>query len=437
MALLNDISIDLPSEGPTLQESFARLDLEGQASGSTSGLRPTLANMPTRSSESISAKRTTQDALLSDEDLPDGKKRMSEIAEETRPETDGVVQSSSGSSHGSGSGSSSRHDYSESTPATSVVGSEGHHKSDGFLYRAESSTAGSSSSSSLPPARQARVTYVNPSPTISSAFSYPPSQYASGSTPTSFQQSFPEPFLASSRPVLNTNPDPPPYTVVTFGAGVQSKQLDAATSASQYGAFHVPTSAFPVGTGQFISGGFGFIGRKYGMAMDNVLEAELVLADGRVVWVGEGGKHGGDWKEGENPEEVWWGLRGAGAILGVVTRFRAKAYYLPSVYAGNLIYVFDKETTPSLLRHVRDCIKGAPRSLYANIILTAGPPGSPAIVVIQLCFSGPKSEGDLYIQAISSWDGGRCLFQDFSERTLQRQQVAIEEVLKGGEGRKW
>ena len=86
---------------------------------------------------------------------------------------------------------------------------------------------------------------------------------------------------------------------------------------------------------------------------------------------------------------------------------------------------------------MRDCIKGSPRTLYTNIIMTAGPPGSPAIVVFQLCFSGPRSEGDAYIQTISSWEGGRCLFQDFSERTFERQQVAVEEVLKGGKGRKW
>jgi hypothetical protein len=99
--------------------------------------------------------------------------------------------------------------------------------------------------------------------------------------------------------------------------------------------------------------------------------------------------------------------------------------------------LFDKETTPSLLRHVRDCIKGSPRSLYANIIMTAGPPGAPAIVVIQLCFSGRRAEGETYVQAIGSWEGGRCLFQDFSERTFERQQLAVEEILKGGQGRKW
>lgn len=99
--------------------------------------------------------------------------------------------------------------------------------------------------------------------------------------------------------------------------------------------------------------------------------------------------------------------------------------------------MFNPLTTPSLLRHVRDCVKGSPRSLYTNIIMTAGPPGTPAIVVIQLCFSGARSEGEMYVQAIGSWTEDRCLFQDFSERTFSRQQGAVEEVLKGGKGRKW
>ena len=89
------------------------------------------------------------------------------------------------------------------------------------------------------------------------------------------------------------------------------------------------------------------------------------------------------------------------------------------------------------MRHVRDCVKGSPKSLYTNMILTAGPPGAPAIIVIQLCCAGTRSEGDTHVQAISSWEGGRCMFQDFSERTYQRQQVAVEDVLKGGQGKKW
>lgn len=75
--------------------------------------------------------------------------------------------------------------------------------------------------------------------------------------------------------------------------------------------------------------------------------------------------------------------------------------------------------------------------MYTNIIMTAGPPQAPAIVVIQLCFSGNRAEGDTYVQAIGSWAEDKCLFQDFSERSFQRQQVAVEEVLRDGRGRKW
>jgi FAD/FMN-containing dehydrogenase len=135
---------------------------------------------------------------------------------------------------------------------------------------------------------------------------------------------------------LNTNPDAPPYTVITFGTGVHSKQLDKATSESPYGAFHIPTSAFPVGAGQFLLGGFGFLGRKHGLAMDCVIEAEVVLADGRIVWLGTDGHHG-EFKDGESADDLWWAIRGAGSSFGIVTRLRSKAYYLPSVYAGNFI----------------------------------------------------------------------------------------------------
>ena len=277
------------------------------------------------------------------------------------------------------------------------------------------------------------MTYVNPSPISTSAYPFVSSSFggAPSVSDTASWNSF-EP----QRLMLNINADPPPYTIATFGAGVKSKQLDAATAASPFGAYHVPTSAFPVGSGQFLSGGFGFIGRKHGLAMDNVVEAEIVLADGRIIYVSED-SHSGEWNADEDPRDVWYALRGAGAMLGVVTRFRAKAFYLPSVYAGNLIYAFGRDTTPGLLRHLRDCIKGAPRTVYCNIIMTAGPTGDQAIVVIQLCFSGPRSEGDTYVQAISSYEGATLVFRDFSERTFERQQVAVEEILRGGFGRKW
>ncbi|WRT67877.1 uncharacterized protein IL334_004851 [Kwoniella shivajii] len=484
LSLLTEINIALPeSSAPTLQESFESLQIRrGSASsdGTEETRRPSLATSVSGSSTSGIAKRAAADDHTMDGSDASGARRKGKVAsdrsgpyspldkidelahagdrsgissamEEDKNGSGSGSASGSGSGSGngsrSGSGSRSRSEsYSgnQSTPATSFSASSSEFTKspaeDGYILPNTGSPSTMSPEAGPSSRPGPRITYVNPSQIPTSSFPFVPTSFgASSSTPTNYSTSFHPSFAAGPVPqmLLNTHPDPPPYTLVTFGAGVNSKALDAATSASQYGAFAVPSSAFPVGSGQFISGGFGFIGRKHGMAMDNVNEVEMVLSDGRIVWVGQNGQKGGDWKDDEDPEEVWWAVRGAGAILGVITRFRVKAYYLPSVFAGNLIYLFDRDKTPSLLRHVRDCIKGSPRTVYTNIIMTAGPPGAPAIVILQLCFSGSRAEGEMYIQAISAWEGGRSMFQDFSERTFERQQGAIEEILKGGHGRKW
>lgn len=157
--------------------------------------------------------------------------------------------------------------------------------------------------------------------------------------------------------------------------------------------YYVPFAAHPVGSAVMLLGGFGFLGRLHGLSVDNLVEAEVVLADGRIVIA----------SEKEHPD-LWWALRGAGSAFGIVTRYKALAYPVPVVFAGNLIYRFHRATAPSLIRHFRDCVKGAPRELYANVLLTAGPAGQDSLVVIQMCYIGPKIKGNEFLQAISSWD---------------------------------
>lgn len=152
-----------------------------------------------------------------------------------------------------------------------------------------------------------------------------------------------------------SSPNQPPYTLVTFDAGATAKEIDKITHDSPFGPYHVPFAAFPVGSAVMLSGGFGFLSRLHGLSMDNLTEVEMVLADGRIVWIGresmedsERGEMGRcfgvemrDGKQGMLSEteakDLWWALRGAGTILGVATRYRAKAYHVPVVYSGNLI----------------------------------------------------------------------------------------------------
>jgi hypothetical protein len=83
-----------------------------------------------------------------------------------------------------------------------------------------------------------------------------------------------------------------PHAYVTFGAGMQQREVDMYTAArplpAREGApvpYHVPFAAHPVGSAVMMLGGFGFISRLHGLSTDNLVEVEMVLADGRVVIV--------------------------------------------------------------------------------------------------------------------------------------------------------
>ena len=125
--------------------------------------------------------------------------------------------------------------------------------------------------------------------------------------------------------------------------------------------------------------------------------------------------------------ELWWALRGFGTTLGICTRYIARAFPVSVVFSGNIIYPFDRATAPSLFQHFRDTVADAPKQLYANMILTAGPEGGGssrdmegmvggkgkgaggsrggAVVVIQICWNGGREEGNEWVRALCAWQG--------------------------------
>ncbi|THG99243.1 hypothetical protein EW026_g3081 [Hermanssonia centrifuga] len=266
-----------------------------------------------------------------------------------------------------------------------------------------------------------------------------PSTQGSSSAMLSFMPSLPSmpgTFALPQSHVGNVAPARPVYdhAYVTFGAGMRQKEVDTFTAENPLegisGAsglreeglvpYHIPTSAHPVGSSVMILSGFGFLSRLHGLSIDNVVEIEMVLADGRIVIANK-----------DDDPDLWWAVRGAGPAFGIATRYKAKAFPVPVCFAGNLIYRFHRATAPSLIKHFRDCIKGAPRELYANVLLTAGPADKDSLVVIQMCYLGPKEEGLEYLQAISSWDGERCLLNEVNEKSFLYQQDSVAQVLRG------
>jgi FAD/FMN-containing dehydrogenase len=145
------------------------------------------------------------------------------------------------------------------------------------------------------------------------------------------------------------------------GGGVLWGEFDAAT---QEHGLHTPGGRVTTtGIGGFtIGGGYGWTSSAYGLACDNLLSAEVVLADGRVVRASED-KH----------PDLFWGLRGGGGNFGVVTEFEFRLHPLgPTVLAG--LAMFPIERAPEVLRAWRDHVDAAPDELATAVVVLTAPP---------------------------------------------------------------
>jgi len=153
----------------------------------------------------------------------------------------------------------------------------------------------------------------------------------------------------------------PHAMTVRAGGGVLWGELDAATQAH---GLHTPGGRVTTtGIGGFTTGGgYGWTSCKYGLACDNLLSVEVVLADGRVVRA----------NEHENAD-LFWGLRGGGGNFGVVTEFEFRLHRLgPTVLAG--LMMFPIERAAEVVRAWRDCADAAPDELGTACVVVTAPP---------------------------------------------------------------
>jgi FAD/FMN-containing dehydrogenase len=111
-----------------------------------------------------------------------------------------------------------------------------------------------------------------------------------------------------------------------------------------------------------LGGGIGWLMRKHGLACDNLVGADVVTADGRLVRASETESH-----------DLFWGLRGGGGNFGIVTQFELDLHPAgPIVYAGPIFYA--ASDAPALLRLFRDWSADAPDEVCGFVTLTTAPP---------------------------------------------------------------
>jgi hypothetical protein len=147
--------------------------------------------------------------------------------------------------------------------------------------------------------------------------------------------------------------------------------------------------------GLTLGGGHGYLSRKYGLTIDNLLEADMVLADGRLVTA----------SAEENPD-LFWAIRGGGGNFGVVTSFLFQAHPVHTIYGGPIIWPVDQ--AQEIMRWYRQFIQDAPRDLYGWFGFHRIPTGSPLPeklhgkhgCVITWCYTGPMDKAEEVFEPI-------------------------------------
>ena len=235
--------------------------------------------------------------------------------------------------------------------------------------------------------------------------------------------------MISFRKMKAIDVDPDSRTV-RVEPGVTLGELDAATQAHSLA---VPTGINSTTgiAGLTLGGGFGWISRKFGMTVDNLLSARVVLADGSVVVA----------SESEN-SDLFWGLRGGGGNFGVATSFEFQAHPVgPEILAGLIVHPFS--AAPEVLRAYRDFVKDAPDEVTVWAVMRKAPPlpflpedvHGTEVLILATMYTGDMSEGEVALAPLR--DIGEPIADVIGPHPFTGWQQAFDPLLTPGERNYW
>jgi FAD/FMN-containing dehydrogenase len=178
--------------------------------------------------------------------------------------------------------------------------------------------------------------------------------------------------------------------------------------------------------GLTLGGGIGWLTRKYGLTIDQLLAADVVTAEGELVRAGN-----------DENADLFWGLRGGGGNFGIVTEFEFRLNRLgPLVLAGPMFWPMDQ--SPSLLRFYRDWVADAPDELTTIVLHRLAPPlpaipeelhGKP-VVAIACCYAGPVREGERIVAPLRQFR--RPLLDLCAPKPFVTHQAMLDATLPHG-----
>ena len=196
--------------------------------------------------------------------------------------------------------------------------------------------------------------------------------------------------------------------------------------------------ALPVGVnsttgiaGLTLGGGFGWITRKYGMTIDNLISADVVTADGSIVKA----------SVGENPD-LFWAIRGGGGNFGVVASFEFRLHPIgPEVLSGLVVHPIADAAT--LLPKFRQICDDAPDELTVWAVMRKAPPlpflpekwHGREVLILAACYAGDMSDGEVAMKGLRAL--GSPIVDVIGPHPFVGWQAAFDPLLTPGERNYW
>jgi FAD/FMN-containing dehydrogenase len=183
--------------------------------------------------------------------------------------------------------------------------------------------------------------------------------------------------------------------------------------------------------GLTLGGGLGWLMRKHGLTVDNLLAADVVTAEGELVRASQ-----------DQHPDLFWALRGGGGNFGVVTAFEFRLHPVgPTVLAGPILW--DAGDTGEVLRFYRDLVRDAPDELGTVVRFGTAPP-LPVIpkelhwrpvVLVAACYAGPMADAEAALRPLRAF--GKPLLDLIGPTPYVNHQSAVDSTVMHGWNYYW
>jgi FAD/FMN-containing dehydrogenase len=181
--------------------------------------------------------------------------------------------------------------------------------------------------------------------------------------------------------------------------------------------------------GLTLGGGFGWLSRKYGMTVDNLLSADIVTADGELLHV-----------SADSHEDLFWAIRGGGGNFGVVTLFEFQLHPVGPLVYGGLVVLPIEQAKDALIKYRAD---ERPDELAVWAVARLAPPlpflppevhGKP-VIVFAMCYCGPLENGPSAVESVRGY--GTPLGEHLGPMPYAAWQQAFDPLLTPGARNYW